>query len=177
MPLISVITPVYNEEEWIASFIDHVKEELHRLAAPWEIVIVDDGSVDATATLASQVAKLDKRVRLIRADHRGKGAAVRRGLLEAHGAWRFIADVDLSMPIDNLERFLAVLNREEVPDLIIGSREAPGAERIGETWRRHVVGRVFNALVQAVVLPGIEDTQCGYKLLSANAATTICPRT
>jgi dolichyl-phosphate beta-glucosyltransferase len=174
-PLISVITPVYNEEEWITSFIDQVREELHRLAVPWEIVLVDDGSIDRTAMLATQAAKLDSRVRLIRAEHRGKGAAVRRGLLEAYGAWRFIADVDLSMPIDNLERFLAALNREEVPDLVIGSREAPGAERIGETWRRHVLGRAFNALVQAAVLPGIEDTQCGYKLLSAHAATTICP--
>lgn len=174
-PLISVITPVYNEEEWIASFIDQVREELQRLAVTWEIVVVDDGSADSTVTVAARAAKMDDRIRLIRADHRGKGAAVRRGLLEAHGAWRFIADVDLSMPIDNLNRFLAVLNQEQVPDLVIGSREAPGAERIGESWLRHVVGRAFNALVQAVVLPGIEDTQCGYKLLSADAAAAICP--
>jgi dolichyl-phosphate beta-glucosyltransferase len=174
-PRISVIAPVYNEEEWIASFIDQVREELQRLRVPWEIVVVDDGSTDSTTTVAAQAANLDNRVRLLRTDHRGKGAAVRRGLLEAHGAWRFVADVDLSMPIDNLKLFLAALNREPVPDLVIGSREAPGAERIGEPWLRHVVGRAFNALVQAVVLPGIEDTQCGYKLITANAASAICP--
>jgi hypothetical protein len=61
--------------------------------------------------------------------------------------------------------------------VLIGSREAPGSERVGEPWRRHVVGRAFNLLVQAVVLPGIQDTQCGFKLFSAEAATALFPRT
>lgn len=175
-PLLSVIAPAYNEGEWIGQFIELVREELERRALTWEIVVVDDGSTDSTSARVAEVAAGDERIRLILTDHRGKGAAVQRGLLEAQGAWRFIADVDLSMPIDNLGLFLEAASGEHVPDLVIGSREASGAERIGEPWLRHVVGRAFNALVQVAALPGIEDTQCGFKLLSARAVDAICPQ-
>jgi dolichyl-phosphate beta-glucosyltransferase len=109
----------------------------------------------------------------VRLEHRGKGSAVRRGLLEAHGKWRFLADADLAMPPSGLRRFLAVASAPHAPHIVIGSREAEGAERIGEPPFRHIAGRAFNLLVQAVAVPGIKDTQCGYKLFSAEAAIAI----
>ena len=150
---------------------------LQRCRLAWEIVVVDDGSEDRTAAAVAKLAADDARVRVIRTSHAGKGAAVRRGMLEARGNWRFMADADLSMPPDNLDRFLSLVSQPPVPHIVIGSREGAGAQRIGEPWTRHALGRIFNWLVQLVALPGIRDTQCGYKLFSAEAATTLFPRT
>jgi len=177
-PAFSVVVPVYNEAAGIADTVQRLTRYLAGTALSWEIVIVDDGSADATAATVESLAASDPRVRLVRGGRHGKGAAVRRGMLEASGAWRFMADADLSMPPANIGRFFTVLKgAPPVPHVLIGSREAPGSERVGEPWRRHVVGRAFNLLVQAVVLPGIQDTQCGFKLFSAEAAAALFPRT
>jgi hypothetical protein len=99
-------------------------------------------------------------------------------MLEASGTWRFMTDADLSTPPDNIGRFFAALKAADpAPHVLIGSREAPGAERLGEPWRRHAAGRAFNALVRLFVLPDIQDTQCGFKLFSAEAVTALFPRT
>jgi hypothetical protein len=94
-------------------------------------------------------------------------------MLEARGAWRFLADADLSMPISELKRFLDAA--AEGADLVVGSREANGARRLREPRSRHVIGRVFNWAVKVLVLRGIEDTQCGFKLFSARAAQMLFP--
>jgi len=148
---------------------------LDETALDWELVVADDGSEDDTRTVVEELARRDGRVRLVGGPHRGKGAAVRRGMLDARGAWRFMADADLSMPPDNLHRFLAVTRRTVVPDVAIGSREAPGSQWIGEPWRRHVFGRAFNILVRLLAVPGVQDTQCGFKLFSAEAAEALFP--
>jgi len=177
-PAFSVVVPAYNEAAGIADTVQRLTRYLAGTAFSWEIVIVDDGSADATVATVEALAAADSRIRLVRGGRHGKGAAVRRGMLEASGAWRFMADADLSMPPGNIARFVAELKgAEPAPHVLIGSREAPGSERVGEPWRRHVVGRAFNLLVQAVVLPGIQDTQCGFKLFSAEAATALFPRT
>jgi dolichyl-phosphate beta-glucosyltransferase len=169
------VVPVLNEEACIASFIDRMRAELVRLVPSWEIVVVDDGSTDRTRAIVEAHAEDDGRIRLLHMDHRGKGAAVKRGLLDARGAWRFMADADLAMPPDNLARFLDAIRSEPPPDLAIGSREAPGARRVGEPWRRHAIGRIFNWIVRGVAVPGIQDTQCGFKLLRADAVRRIVP--
>ena len=174
-PFLSVVVPVLNEEACIASFIDRMRTEVSRLVPSWEIVAVDDGSTDRTRDIVEAHARQDQRVRLVRMDHRGKGAAVKRGLLEARGEWRFMADADLAMPPDNLARFLDVTRNGPPPDLAIGSREAAGAKRIGEPWSRHAIGRVFNWVVRSLAVPGIQDTQCGFKLLHAGAVGRIVP--
>jgi dolichyl-phosphate beta-glucosyltransferase len=133
--------------------------------ATWEIVVVDDGSTDDTVGIVRRMSEEDPRIRLIQAEHGGKGSAVRIGMLEAHGRWRFVADADESMGLSELARFF-----EPPADVAIGSREAPGAQRIGEPFWRHVLGRLFNRYVRLMVVPGIQDTQCGYKLFSADAA-------
>ncbi len=174
-PFLSVVVPTFNEQTRITSFIDRMRDQASRFVASWEIVVADDGSHDQTREIVKAIAAVDPRVRLLALPHRGKGAAVRHGLLEARGTWRFMADADLAMPADNLERFLTAARERPRAALIIGSREAAGARRVGEPWVRHLIGRVFNWIVRLLAVPGIKDTQCGYKLFSAEAVETICP--
>src|SRR5882762_2219342 len=174
-PFLSIVVPAFNEQAVICRFIDSVRAEVDRQGLSWEAIVVDDGSADDTARIVRDAAKADARVRLVEAPHRGKGAAVREGFLAARGEWVLMADADLSMPWDNLHRFLDVAAEDPAPQVIIGSREAPGAQRTGEAWSRRVSGRVFNALVRLVAVRGIHDTQCGYKLLSAEAVAALAP--
>jgi len=112
---------------------------------------------------------------LQREPHGGKGAAVRAGLLAARGELRFMCDADLSMPVSEIPRFLARVPSE--CDIAIGSREGPGARRVGEPEHRHVPGRGFNTLVKSLVVPGLDDTQCGFKLFTARAVEMVFPLT
>jgi dolichyl-phosphate beta-glucosyltransferase len=171
-PALSVVVPAFNEAARILRTINDIREEMGRLGGDAELIVVDDGSIDGTAAIVAEVAESDARVKLVRAAHAGKGATVRRGMLEARGTWRFLADADLSMPISELKQFLAAAVEG---DVIVGSREASGARRVGEPWSRHVIGRVFNWAVKLLVLAGIEDTQCGFKLFSARAAQVLFP--
>jgi hypothetical protein len=112
---------------------------------------------------------------LQREPHRGKGGALRAGLLSARGDLRFMCDTDLSMPVSELRRFL-----DEVPahcDIAIGTREGLGARRVGEPGYRHVMGRMFNALVRSAALADVSDTQCGFKMFTARAVEAIMPWT
>ena len=172
-PVLSVVVPAFNESTRIFRTINDIRGELDRLGGDAELIVVDDGSADETAAIVAKVAQADERVKLVRAAHAGKGATVRRGMLEARGTWRFLADADLSMPISELQRFLDAA--AQGGDVIIGSREVNGARRVGEPWSRHVIGRVFNWAVKLVVLRGIDDTQCGFKLFTARAAQLLFP--
>jgi dolichyl-phosphate beta-glucosyltransferase len=171
-PSLSVVVPAFNEEARIGRTVSEVVAELDRLAVDGELLIVDDGSSDRTASIVEHAAGGDSRIRLVRAPHAGKGATVRRGMLESQAEWRFLADADLSMPISELRRFLDVAGSSG-GDVFVGSREAAGARRVGEPWSRHFVGRVFNWMVKLFVLRGIDDTQCGFKLFSARAANAL----
>ena len=137
--------------------------------------MVNDGSSDSTASIVVKLSESDGRIKLIDLPHGGKGAAVRRGMDEARGEWRFLCDADLSMPIDNLVRFFAGVDGHPEYDVAIASREAPGARRFNEPKSRHVKGRLFNYAVKILALRGIEDTQCGFKLFSAESATRLFP--
>ena len=174
-PFLSIVVPAYNEEAVIGRFLESVRTDVQRMGLTWESIIVDDGSGDRTRAIVRDAAHADARIRLVEAPHRGKGAAVREGLVAANGQWVLMADADLSMPWDNLSRFLEAAAERNRPSVIIGSREAPGAERIGESRGRRVSGRMFNALVRLFAVPGIRDSQCGYKMLSAEAVATLAP--
>lgn len=173
-PFLSVVVPAFNEEARIARTVSEIMAEIDRLTLEGELIVVDDGSSDRTASMVEHAARADTRVRLVRASHAGKGASVRRGMLEARGEWRFLADADLSMPITELKRFLDA-TRSPGGDVLVGSREAKGAVRVGEPWSRHFIGRIFNWMVKLLVLRGINDTQCGFKLFSATAAEALFP--
>jgi glycosyltransferase involved in cell wall biosynthesis len=192
-PYLSVVVPAYNEQVRIASTVSELVEYLSGWSTgqtgdrTWELLVVDDGSTDSTSQIVTEISESNDRVRLIEASHGGKGAAVRRGMDEATGDWRFLCDADLSMPADNLGRFFGDPGGTGGPrsekgesghpayDVSIGSREAPGARRFGEPRSRHFKGRLFNYAVKILALRGIEDTQCGFKLFSAEATTRLFP--
>ena len=174
-PYLSVVVPAYNEESRIADSLDRLTGYLSSVPYSWEVVVVNDGSDDRTAAIVREYALRERRVRLIDAPHGGKGAAVKRGMLESHGEWRFLSDADLSMPPESLARFFDGPDGRPRFDISIGSREAAGSRRFDEPWSRHMLGRVYNWTVKLVALRGIEDTQCGFKLYSAKAAETVFP--
>jgi len=174
-PFLSVVVPAFNEAAGIGACLDRLRSALPSLVSSWEILVADDGSSDDTRAAATAAADGDPRVRVLALPHRGKGSAVRAGLLAAAGQWRFMADADLSTPPEDVRHFLDIIESGARDEILIGSREAPGSVRIDEPHSRWVIGRAFNALVQLVALPGIADTQCGFKLLSARAVAAICP--
>jgi len=172
---LSVIVPTWNEERCIDDFIDRVSRFLDTRLAGWEIVVVDDGSTDGTVARVQERADRDPRVRILREPHRGKGGALRTGMIAARGAWRLMADADLSVSPEDWSALLDATASPDAPAVIVASREAPGSKRVGETAVRHSIGRVFNMLVQAVAVPGINDTQCGFKLFRADAVEALFP--
>ena len=173
-PGLSVVIPAFNEEARLGETLDELTTFLQRQPWDWEIRVVDDGSSDGTCGIVEAYRQKNPRVVLQREPHRGKGGAVKAGLLSATRAYRFICDADLSMPVSELPRFLPTASNPF--DIAIGSREGVGARRVGEPLTRHVAGRVFNYAVQRLMVPGINDTQCGFKLFTATAVETIFPR-
>jgi glycosyltransferase involved in cell wall biosynthesis len=167
-PFLSIIIPAYNEESRIVDTLGKVVDYLGSQTYTWELVVVDDGSTDNTASLVRPFAQDHSGVELVRVAHGGKGWAVNQGMLWTKGEYRFLCDADLSMPIEHLSRFLSPSNPPF--DVAIGSREAPGARRIGEPHRRHFMGRAYNLLVRLLAVSGLADTQCGFKCFSAEAA-------
>lgn len=167
---LSLIFPAHNEEHRLPPSLTAAHAYLRRQAYASEILVVENGSQDLTAVVAEAFAAdhVCPEVRVIRERGRGKGLAVRRGMLEARGQYRFFADVDLSMPIEDLAKFLPP--RLAGYDIAIGSREAPGSRRFNEPPYRHFQGRVFSNLVKLLALPDYEDTQCGFKCFTAAAA-------
>lgn len=171
---LSVVIPAYNEERRLPDTLDAAREYLSRQGYTWEIIVADDGSEDGTARLVIETAATVDNLELLTLPHRGKGSAVKHGMLAARGEYRFLCDADLSMPIEHLARLLP--GDGSSADIVIGSREAAGARRIGEPKRRWLMGRVFNAMTQMLATPGIADTQCGFKVFGAEAARTLFPR-
>jgi glycosyltransferase involved in cell wall biosynthesis len=167
-PFLSVIIPAHNEETRLPDSLTKILSFLEHQPYSAEIVVVENGSTDRTLEIALQFARQYPALRVLHEDLPGKGRAVRRGVLEAGGQYRFIADADLSMPIEQINRFLPPhLNC----DIAIASREAAGG--YGEPAYRHLTGRVFNLLIRLLLLPGLQDTQCGFKCFRASVAQDI----
>ena len=166
-PSLSVVVPAYNEARRLPASLARVRAYLRGRGREYEIVVVDDGSSDTTSQVARD-AGADVRV-LRHEPNRGKGYAVRRGMLAATGARRLITDADLSTPIEELAKLEAEIERGF--DVAIGSRAVAGALiEVHQPAYREVMGRLFNRLVQALLLPGLRDTQCGFKLFTDRAA-------
>ncbi|MGH2457421.1 MAG: dolichyl-phosphate beta-glucosyltransferase [Chloroflexota bacterium] len=173
-PLLSVVVPAYNEATRLPGSLATIQEFLAGQAFSAEVIVVDDGSSDGTAALAEARRERWPALRVVRNPHRGKAYAVRSGVLASTGEIVFQCDADLSMPIGEIAKFLPLV-RGGCP-VVIGSREAAGARRYNEPPHRHLMGRVFNSLVRALVLGGLRDTQCGFKCFSRRAAFEIFPR-
>lgn len=167
-PFLSIVVPAYNEASRIVSTLEQVRDCMAVQSYSWEVAVVDDGSIDDTAALVRKFAEGNPGFRLIEAPHGGKGWAVRRGMTAVRGEYRFLCDADLSMPIEQIARFLPP--DLEGFDVAIGSREAEGSRRFEEPQARHRMGRFFNVLVRWLAVPGVDDTQCGFKCFTGAAA-------
>lgn len=167
-PYLSIVIPAYNEESRIVSTLEQVISFLSSRSYTWEVLVADDGSTDSTAALVRDFAVQRPSVRLLCLSHQGKGWAVKHGMLAATGQYRFLCDADLSMPFEQVERFLSPMM--EGVDIAIGSRELANSRRIGEPARRHLMGRIYNWLVRILAVPGVRDTQCGFKCFRGDVA-------
>jgi len=160
-PFLSIVVPAYNEERRLRETLPRIVAFLQAQVYGAELIVVDDGSTDSTASVVEGMTAELPFVTLIRNEHRGKGYAVKTGALAAEGDYIFLCDADLSMPIDEVAKFVPPALEEY--DVAIGSREAEGARRYDEPSYRHLMGRVFNTLVRLLAVRGFQDTQAGFK--------------
>ncbi len=167
-PFLSIIIPAYNEEHRLPGSLEEIQRFVSAQPYPSEVLIVENGSSDRTYEIAQAFSQEHPVFRALKETGRGKGLAVRRGMLESAGKYRFMCDADLSMPIAELNRFLPPILQDF--DIAIGSREAPGAVRYNEPAYRHVGGRGVNIMIRWLALPGLHDTQCGFKCFRAEVA-------
>ena len=170
---LSLVIPAYNEAGRIGGTVTHVCEYLDRQPYDWELIVVIDGGPKIAADEARGAASARSNVRVIENDgNRGKGYSVRRGFTEAHGDRRVFIDADLSLPIEGLADMMARFDAGA--DVVIASRTAPGSRVEGAPPAgRDLMSRLFNLAVQTVALPGVSDTQCGFKGFTAAAAKAI----
>lgn len=173
-PFLSVIVPAFNEERRLPQTLQTISDYLARQSYASELIVVDDGSMDRTAQIVEAFCATHPNVKLIRNDHRGKGYAVRTGMLAARGHIVLFSDADLSTPIEEIAEMLPWFERGY--GVVIGSREGKGARRIKEPFYRHIMGRVFNMIVRLLTVRGIDDTQCGFKAFRDDVARDVFSR-
>ena len=174
---VSLVVPAYNEEARIPASLLEIFTYFDTQPYAWELIVVDDGSRDATADLVLREAKIaGAPVNLMRNEtNYGKGFSVKRGVLAASGENIFFTDADLSTPIDEISTCLPLLKNV---DVVVGSRALSKSNiTLHQPLHRETMGRAFNALVQAIVIRGIKDTQCGFKGFTKLAAHETFKRT
>lgn len=164
------MVPAYNEARRLPPTLKRLREYLDAAEEPYEVIVVDDGSDDETAAGAAAMAGGWPQLAVVSlGQNRGKGAAVREGMMRAGGRHRAFSDADLSTPIDELPRLRERL--EGNCRVAIASRDAPGSNiEVHQPGWRELMGRTYNRLLRLLVLPGIRDTQCGFKVFTAEAA-------
>ncbi len=167
---VSIIIPAYNEESRIGRSLQTALDYLRSGSRSFEIIVVDDGSKDKTAEIAESI---DKEIRVLRQPRNlGKGAAVRRGMLEAVGAVRVFSDADFSTPVYELEKILPEI--EKGADVCIGSRALnPSLIKKHQPFYREFMGKTFNRIIRVILFSGIKDTQCGFKGFTDKAADAL----
>ena len=175
-PALSIVIPAYNEVERLGPTLERVVAYCAAERPDHEVMVVDDGSTDGTAALARGLAAAHPSIRVIeQGRNRGKGAAVRTGMLAAFGERVLFSDADLATPIEELAKLEAELDRGA--DIAIASRAAPGADiQVRQHPLREMMGRTFNLMVRLAAVGGIGDTQCGFKLFTRAAAQDLFGR-
>ncbi|MDQ6709196.1 MAG: glycosyltransferase family 2 protein [Candidatus Dormibacteraeota bacterium] len=174
-PDVSIIIPAFDEARRLPASLDRIERFTTAQRLRVEVIVVDDGSRDATAEVVREHAARWPQLQLVRADHNGgKGAAVRLGMAAAKGRYRVFSDADLSVPIDDLEKLLGPLR--EGAGVAIASRALKDSEiELHQPWYRETMGKIFNRLVRLLVLGGVRDTQCGFKAFTAEVAEQVFP--
>ena len=168
----SIVIPCYNEEERILSTLNKVVSFMNAYNPSYEVIIVDDGSKDSTVKLVNNYISTRDNIYLIENPHKGKGFAVRTGVLMSEGKYILMSDADLATPIEELKRLLVWIEGNNY-DFVIASREGLGAKRSDEPFIRHLMGRVFNLLIRIIVMINFKDTQCGFKLFKGEEARLV----
>ncbi len=168
VPFFSLIIPAHNEENRLPDTLQQAIAYLQAQPYDFEVLVVENCSGDNTFAIAQAFADQHSQVRVLQNNRRGKGLAVKRGMLEARGEYRFMCDADLSMPIAEIRKFIPPALTGY--DIAIASREAPGSIRYNEPAYRHLGGRAINLIIRWLALPGLHDSQCGFKCFSARAA-------
>ncbi len=169
-PFLSIIIPAYNEENRLPHTLEQVFSFLVEQNYSAEVIVVENGSNDRTFKIAQELSAAFPNLYVLQNAEAGKGRAVQRGMLAASGKYRVFCDADLSMPIEEITRFIPPHNDA---DIVIASREVEGAIRYDEPHQRHLTGRVFNFIIRLLALPNIHDTQCGFKGFRADVAEDI----
>jgi len=173
---LSVVIPAYNEVERLGDSLERIIAWLRDQPWRWEIVVVDDGSSDATAELARNVlqdVQMPTQV-LVNEQNRGKGYSVRRGMMQSNGRLALFSDADLSTPIEHAADLRAAI--EGGADIAIGSRQTVGSDiEVHQPFLRETAGRMFSAVQRAILGTGIRDTQCGFKMFTREAVETVFP--
>jgi len=174
-PYLSVIIPAYNEAKRLPLTLIDINRHLRSADYSYEIIVVDNNSTDATAELVERFSHLIKNLKLIKKiNNRGKGIAVKTGMLEAKGEIRLFTDADNSTSIDQFNKMIPYF--KEGYDVVIGSRDVPGAKLIpAQPWYKRLGGNFGNLVIQLLLLPGMWDTQCGFKAFTESAAEKIFP--
>jgi len=175
-PHLSIVVPAYNESARIGSTLPRMVQYLEAQPYTWELLVVDDGSTDATQDVVRQAAAGHPSVRVLEyGANRGKGYAVRFGMLEAAGDFVLFSDADLSTPLPEVEKLFAATTAGA--DVAIGSRDVADSHLTRrQSALRELAGKTFNRLVQTLAVPGIHDTQCGFKLFTRSAAQNVFSR-
>lgn len=173
---LSLVMPAYNEADRISDALTKVDAYLSSMRRPYEILVVDDGSTDSTLDRVRECAASCNELRLISYGvNRGKGYAVRQGMLASRGQYAAFSDADLSAPIEELSKLFAALNRGY--DIAIGSRALRESElTLRQPLYRELGGKALNLMVRLFAVPGIRDTQCGLKLFKGAVAREIFSR-
>jgi dolichyl-phosphate beta-glucosyltransferase len=172
-PELSIVVPAYNERARISLTLAKILDWARATHPGTEVIVVDDGSTDDTAALVESFVERYPELRLLKQPrNRGKGAAVRRGMLAARGRYVLFSDADLATPIEEADKLLVYA--KQGADVVIGSRGLSDSDiRVRQPKLRELMGRTFNAMVRAAVLGGIKDTQCGFKLFTSSAARAV----
>jgi dolichyl-phosphate beta-glucosyltransferase len=166
-PFLSIVIPAYNEEARLPGTLERVGQFITSQPYETEVLIVNNNSRDKTDAIIQEFSSQIPQMKGLFEPQPGKGAAVRCGMLQTRGQYAFMCDADLSMPIEEVTRFLPP--QLEGYEVAIASREAAGAVRYNEPLIRHLGGRLMNWLIQLTILPGLNDTQCGFKCFSHSA--------
>jgi dolichyl-phosphate beta-glucosyltransferase len=175
-PDLSIVVPAFNEEDRLEPTLRSYLGYCRATARSVELIVVDDGSVDGTSHLVEQLAGEFPELRLIRlAENRGKGFAVRSGVVNARGRNVLFADADGATPFNEIERLEAALHDRN--DVAIGSRAIAARDvRVNAKLYRRIIGRVFHGMVETLTVRGVRDTQCGFKLFRGPVAHDLFSR-
>lgn len=172
--MISIVIPIYNEEDRLKEGIDKIFSYIESSKRKFEVIVVNDGSTDSTAHMLKELReKFDFEI-FLHPKNLGKGAAIKTGILNAKGDFILFTDIDLSVPINFIDKYMKVI---EDADIVIGTREKEGSKMVArQVWVREVLGKFFILLSNFILWVGVSDFTCGFKLFRKKAAQTIFPK-